>query len=491
MDFLLRRTEELADRYGMLQAGDHILAGVSGGADSVCLLYLLRELAPRRDFQLEAVHVEHGIRGAESESDCAFVRELCARLEIPLSVEHIRVPDLAKALGQGTEETAREERYRIFLETAGKRGANKVAVAHNLNDQAETVLWNLARGSSLRGLGGIRPVRSLGKKGGEGREIVLIRPLIGTRRREIESFLMEKGIPFCTDRTNEDREITRNRIRLCVLPELEALNSRAAEHISLAAEQLRETEDYLARQTAKAAGEMIRSGPEDRTKILLLDRFFREDPLIRQRVLRECIRGVMPGGSLKDVGRVHVEELLALASMSCGKAVSLPGGVRAVREDGILRFAPPGFAAEDAGEEWMEVPLREDGTFSFGKSLYRCSFGSSFPGGNAPGSPAVIEQKKYTKWLSYDTMGAYLCMRTRRSGDYLIVNASGGRQKLKDYFIGCKIPREIRDRIPLLAQGSHILWVVGGRISEGARVKCGDPYIKVVKEDEARLPDGG
>ena len=88
-------------------------------------------------------------------------------------------------------------------------------------------------------------------------------------------------------------------------------------------------------------------------------------------------------------------------------------------------------------------------------------------------------------------MGAYLCMRTRRSGDYLIVNASGGRQKLKDYFIGCKIPREIRDRIPLLAQGSHILWVVGGRISEGARVKCGDPYIKVVKEDEARLPDGG
>ena len=491
MDFLLRRTEELADRYGMLQAGDHILAGVSGGADSVCLLYLLRELAPRRDFQLEAVHVEHGIRGEESESDCAFVRELCARLEIPLSVEHIRVPDLAKALGQGTEETAREERYRIFLETAGKRGANKVAVAHNLNDQAETVLWNLTRGSSLRGLGGIRPVRSLGKKGGEGREIFLIRPLIGTRRREIEFFLMEKGIPFCTDRTNEDREITRNRIRLCVLPELEALNSRAAEHISLAAEQLRETEDYLARQTAKAAGEMIRSGPEDRTKLLLLDRFFREDPLIRQRVLRECIRGVMPGGSLKDVGRVHVEELLALASMSCGKAVSLPGGVRAVREDGILRFAPPGFAAEAAGEEWMEVPLREDGTFSFGKSLYRCSFGSSFPGGNAPGSPAVIEQKRYTKWLSYDTMGAYLCMRTRRSGDYLIVNASGGRQKLKDYFIGCKIPREIRDRIPLLAQGSHILWVVGGRISEGARVKYGDPYIKVVKEDEARLPDGG
>ena len=491
MDFLLRRTEELADRYGMLQAGDHILAGVSGGADSVCLLYLLRELAPRRDFLLEAVHVEHGIRGAESESDCVFVRELCARLEIPLSVEHIRVPDLAKALGQGTEETAREERYRIFLETALKTGANKIAVAHNLNDQAETVLWNLARGSSLRGLGGIRPVRSLGKKGGEGREIFLIRPLIGTRRREIESFLMEKGIPFCTDRTNEDLEITRNRIRLSVLPEMEALNSRTAEHISLAAEQLRETEDYLARQTAKAAGEMIRSGPEDGTKILLLDRFFREDPLIRQRVLRECIRGVMPGGSLKDVGRVHVEELLALASMSCGKAVSLPGGVRAVREDGILRFAPPGFAAEDAGEEWMEVPLREDGTFSFGKSLYRCSFGSSFPGGNAPGSPAVIEQKRYTKWLSYDTMGAYLCMRTRRSGDYLIVNASGGRQKLKDYFIGCKIPREIRDRIPLLAQGSHILWVVGGRISEGARVKYGDPYIKVVKEDEARLPDGG
>ena len=236
---------------------------------------------------------------------------------------------------------------------------------------------------------------------------------------------------------------------------------------------------------------MIRSGPEDGTKLLLLDRFFREDPLIRQRVLRECIRGVMPGGSLKDVGRVHVEELLALASMSCGKAASLPGGGRAVREDGILRFIPPGFAAEAAREEWMEVPLREEGTFSFGGSPYRCAFGSSFPGGNAPGSPAVIEQKRYTKWLSYDTMGAYLCMRTRRSGDYLIVNASGGRQKLKDYFIGCKIPREIRDRIPLLAQGSHILWVVGGRISEGARVKYGDPYIKVVKEDEARLPDGG
>lgn len=490
MDLLLQKTEKLADRYGMLRPGDHVLAGVSGGADSVCLLYLLRELSLKKGFVLEAVHVEHGIRGAESEADCAFVENLCGRLGIPLHTEHIHVPELARQRGQGTEETAREERYRIFLKIAGKTGADKVAAAHNMNDQAETVLWNLVRGSSLRGLGGIRPVRSLGREGENGREILLIRPLIGTTRGEIEAYLKERGISFCTDRTNEDRDITRNRIRLSVLPELNELNSRAAEHIAEAAEQQRETEEYLVRQTGKALGKMFRSEAEDSTKLLLLEPFSGEDALIRARVLREGIRGVMPGGSLKDVGRIHVQQLLALAEMDCGKSVSLPGGARAVRENGGIRFFPPGEKSVPAGDGWKEVPILEEGTFTFGGELYRCAFGSAFQGGTPPGSPAAAEQKKYTKWLSYDTMGEYLCMRTRRSGDYLIVNASGGRQKLKDYLIGCKIPREKRDRIPLLAQGSHILWVVGGRISEGARVKSGDPYIKLMKEGGEQLPDG-
>jgi tRNA(Ile)-lysidine synthase len=492
----MRRIFEVIETYHMIEPGMCVVVGVSGGADSVCLLYVLKEYSRRVPFELTVVHVEHGLRGEESLEDARFTRELCHQMQVPFRLVHAQVQTLAAQEGLSTEEAGRKERYRIFREVQKQCGAQRIAVAHNRNDQAETVLHHLVRGSGLKGLGGIAPVRD-----------DIIRPLLFTTRAEIEEILRQAGLSWRTDRTNLEQDYTRNRIRLSILPHMEReLNVRASEHIAQAGEKLQQVQSYIERETCRAAERCISS--EEGDVCIALEPFLKEDELIRSEVLR---RALSMCGGLRDVGTVHIEDLMKLAGMDCGKKLSLPGRITAVRENGILRFQQlqadvlkknagescvTGSAAahaEESGDaagvetkkltisgktekisdkKWSVLSetreLRIEGAGHYEMEDFTVEVG--ILENCAALYPEIIRENQYTKWLSYDTIKGNIMLRTRRTGDYLVVGKQGGRKKLKDYLIDCKVPQAKRDQIWLLADGSHVLWVVGYRISEAAKV---------------------
>ena len=219
----------------MTDRGDSVLAAVSGGADSVCLLLLLREMAAELGIKVFAFHMNHGIRGAEADRDERFVMELCERLNIPLTVAHEKVEEYAAERGLSGEEAGRILRYHHLGETAEKYQCAKIAVAHHEDDDAETVLLNLFRGSGLAGLSGIRPVREN-----------IIRPLLCVSRKEIEEYLNEQELSWCEDSTNKENDYTRNKIRNELLPWVtENINSRAAEHILAVSEFAAQADAYF------------------------------------------------------------------------------------------------------------------------------------------------------------------------------------------------------------------------------------------------------
>ena len=237
MDALMLEIKRYIGANQLIRPGDGVVVGLSGGPDSVFLLYALYTLQGRMGFTLRAVHVHHGIRGAEADRDEAFSEKLCAKLDIPFQAVHVAAPAYAAQHGLSLEEAARILRYEA-LEAArqqlGQTRAAWIAVAHHLDDQAETVLHNLVRGAGLRGLAGM-----------ENRRNHVIRPLLSIKREDILKWLKQNDIPYVTDSTNADPHYTRNRIRSTVLPELREINPEASAHIAHSAALLREADAYF------------------------------------------------------------------------------------------------------------------------------------------------------------------------------------------------------------------------------------------------------
>lgn len=445
---MVERVLEYIRKHQMIEAGECIIAGVSGGADSVCLLFVLMELRDILHFSLEAVHVEHGIRGGESLEDALFTERLCREKGIPYHLYTYDVPKRAKEERLTLEEAARKCRYEAFaLACAGKESA-KIAVAHHQDDQAETILWNLARGTGLRGLCGMKPVN--------GR---IIRPLLEISRGEIEAYLKEKGQDFCTDSTNLTDDYTRNRLRHQILPSMEeGLNVQARAHIAQAGERIRKAQEYLEALAKEKADGMAEA--RDGEIWISAEEFRKEEEVMREYMLRIWLERL--GEGLKDVGAVHMEGLLNLAKRQSGRSLTLPGDRTARRTGEYLvlgkKEKPPGAEGLKASPE--EAVLFVPGTSRWGKYRVIASLEEY--------KKQIIPEKKYTKWLDYDTIKNTIQLRSRRSGDYF--TADGGRRKLKKYFIDEKVLREQRDQVLLLAEGSHILWAVGYRISEKCKV---------------------
>ena len=471
----IKRTME-GKAFAAVPAGSRILAAVSGGADSVCLMLSLRQLG----YDVCAVHVEHGIRGEESQEDCAFVRKLCEEQGIALTVVPVNAPSAAQGFSLSLEEAARLVRWKALMETSDRLGIRVIATAHHRTDQAETVLWNLIRGSSLTGLGGIRAVRQE-----DGR--LIIRPMIDCERGQIEDYLRQRKVSWQTDSTNADTRLTRNAIRRKVLPLLEELNPQSVLHITQAASDLQQAEDWLSEQTESTFRDVIRKNGDGKERDLTADRnALRQCPdFLRARVLRRMI--AQCEGGEKDIARAHVAALEKLVDGPNGGQASLPDHLTAFSEEGILRLT------RSVAEKTEEVALlREDGTYCLGCCSPLSDEGSQDSRWEAKPDQTIsaevsfltwqggeVPKKRYTKYLAYDTMAPCPVLRTRREGDYLIVSSDSGRKKLKDYLIDEKVPRLRRDHIPLIAQGSHVLWVVGMRISEKAKVFEGAKAMRV------------
>ena len=426
------KAREYIKKNQMAEQGDGILAAVSGGADSVCLLWVLHDLAEEMGIRLAAFHLNHGLRGAEADRDEQYVRKLCEEMGIPCHVVREDVRTFARTNSMTEEEAGRVLRYRYLEEAAETFGCNKIATAHHKDDDAETVLMNLFRGTGFQGLGGIRPLRQTNT----GRTV--IRPLLGLSREEIEAYLEQKGCSWCEDSTNSELQYARNKVRNVLLPWIkEEVNDRAAEHVLRMASLASQADVYFKAEAAKILG-------EDRTRVS--NGVFDAQPeLIKGYLVREMIAEA--AGQEKDITARHVEAVCSLTGPGGGTHVDLPYGLQAVR-----------------GYEWLEIRLR-DQVPVYGENMENLLEMRVFPWKK----DREIPKNQYTKWFDYDKIKGTLCVRTRETGDYFLY--SGGKRKLlKRYFIDEKIPEEMRDRIPLLVDGNHVLWVIGHRISEYYKV---------------------
>ena len=438
----------------MILPGDLVLAGVSGGGDSMAMLHMLKRFSEETGFLLEAVHVHHGIRGKEADRDLNVVEKFCKDIHISFRPYYYDVPKLAGEWKLGLEETGRVVRrmaFRDAVSEAEKRVSSgsslrvKTALAHNKNDLAETMLHNLARGTGLRGLAGIRPVN-----GG------IIRPVLCLERREIDNYLYKNEIPYVTDSSNLEDDYTRNRIRHHVLPVMEQeINDKAVSHMAEAAGLMEQADIFL----TKCAGKLAEQSRKENGSYLLEPDFFREDRILQSYAVMEILENL--AGRRKDISVVHVQQTLALMQKQNGRRVSLPYGLCAVREYGGIRICPEEKSADIAGpgEAW---PLLVPG-------MQKCPLGN-FYAEIFPYFGQKISEKKYTKWLDYDKIKKNLSIRTRRPGDYLFIGADGCRKKISRCMIDDKIPPGERNRIPLLACDAEVLWVVGGRISEKYKI---------------------
>ncbi len=466
---MIKKVKAYVKEHGVLEAFDKIVVGVSGGADSICLLLILLEIKRTLPIELICVHVHHGIRKEEADRDASYVEKFCKDRDVTFFEKRYDVRKIAKEERISEEEAGRNIRYALFHQIKERFSYNKIAVAHNKGDQVETILFNLCRGAGVSGLKGIEPVSG-----------DIIRPLLSCSRTEIEDYLSSHKINWCTDSTNLTNDYMRNRIRRGLIPFLESeVNPMAAEHIWMTGSHLREVNDYLTKQGEEAYNKLA-VAKEGNIYISIKD-LKKEDIIIQKMIIRKCIETL--SFSLKNISANHVNSILALVNNEVGKYVVLPYGIKGIREYERLLITNK---EEDRKEEFEPILIIVDELKEYSLKNEKWSLKVNLTTSTAENELKKYEKNPsngYTKWFDYDKIKGKLLLRTRKEGDYFEINENGGRKKLKSFFIDCKIPQNERDEILLLADGSHIIWIVGYRISEGYKITENTSRILKVQID--------
>lgn len=469
---LVRKVAQ-ALKEAQLRRGDFILLALSGGPDSVALLHILRELQPRLGFRLAAAHLNHRLRGAESERDEAFVRELCADLGVELTVEQ------ASGLGSAAsnlEERAREARYEFFARVARRLGASYVVTAHHADDQAETLMLRLLRGSGAAGLGAMAPVDALAPiEGGEPRALTLVRPMLRIRREEIQAWLDALGAYFVSDSSNEYSDFLRNRVRRELLPLLErGYAPGLRRRLAALADEMRQLDDFVARAAALELERRRRDGA------LALDGFAGLHPALASVLLRAFLAVRM--GSLRRISRRHIENIRRLCLIDSPSAeIVLPGGWRAARRYNALaveraqateRQRTPSFAVALAREGVTQVaPAR----FVFHSTV-------------APADAAPLPANLLEACFDAEAAAAGLVARNFIPGDRIAPLGMDGSCKLQNLFVDRKLARARRRNYPVVTLKGEVAWLPG--LSRG-RVALIGPSTRQVLRVRARDLEAG
>ena len=474
METMLNKIAENIKQFHMIKKGDRIVVGVSGGADSVCLLSVLQKLYGSKDISLFVVHINHGLRGTEADEDEAFVKELCNRMKVECFSYSFNVKQIAASQGISEEEAGRNVRYQSFLEVCHSQKCNKIAVAHNKNDNAETFLFHLFRGSGLKGLSGIAPIRQLSS---DKEEITVIRPLNCVERSEIENYLKEERLLYRTDSTNRTDDYTRNKIRNRILTYAKTeINQNAVNNIYETAGRLREAQEFIEEQVKLSYRNCVIEGEiEFRLKL----KEFQETVAILQKgIVRNAFEKLV--GNLKDLESKHIDAVLTLLQKQVGRSVHLPYGMVAERGyEEILIYHKQDKCIETNNKEAicpqkLLIPGSMD-LKSQGKRIITeiISYQKN----------TVIPKNSCIKWFDYDKIENAVEVRGRKEGDFIQINTLGGRKKLKDYFIDHKIPKQHRDFLVLIADGNHIMWIIGygDRMSEKYKVDETTTKILLIK----------
>lgn len=458
-DALLRRqVMETIRPYPLTPPSAKIIVGVSGGPDSLALLHLLRRLCGSE--WLVAAHVQHGLRPSAL-AEAEFVKNTAAAWSIPYVERHVDVAQFARQSGMTIEEAGRYARYRFFAETARQYGAEAVAVGHNADDQAETVLMNLLRGSGLAGLGGMRPVGQVL----DTEELILLRPLLQTSRADIEAYCAANQLQPREDESNADVSYHRNRIRHQLLPLLRAFNPQIKAHLGQLSQMVQADYDLLQKLFQEQWPQLV---AEQGAGWLALRRAAWQDlPVSWQRLaLRRAVLALLP--SQTEIGFRAIEQAreLALQDASGAKA-HLPGEVSLTVGYERLFFALRDTAVPlDAPQISEGVPLPVPGRVHL-------SNGWVLETAVAPNPDLQTIQNNPDPWTAYvteETAGS-LFVRPRQPGErFQPLGMDGRSAKLKDVMINRKIPRELRSYWPIVANEKHIVWLVGQQIDERVRV---------------------
>lgn len=456
-------------KHELIERDSTVVVGVSGGADSVCLLHALKTLAPEYHLQLHVAHLDHQLRGEAARADADFVRDLAQRWGLPHSIESRDVAAFARHHKLSLEEAARQVRYAFLLDVAQSVGSETIAVAHHADDQTESVLMHFLRGSGLAGLRGMLPKTKLLEIGSwkleaAAKDVELIRPLLAVPRADIEAYCAQHALPFKTDATNTDTTYFRNRLRHELLPLLETYNPNIRSVLRRTADVVQA--DYeLLEAHRNFAWDMTLLAETD-TAITFSLSAWREQPIGTQRaLLRRAIHQLR--ASLRDINFVHVEDAIeVLARATTGDQVTLPQNL-------ILEVSYDEFTIAPRDQltvpDWPQLP---EGFTSLAVTV---------PGLTPlPESEWILEATLaaekpaelsggFTAYLDADLLSGSLHLRPRQSADRFQPHGQPSPLRLKDWLISVKVPRLVRDRLPLLAAGEHIAWVPG--------VRVGQPFI--------------
>jgi tRNA(Ile)-lysidine synthase len=477
----LKKAYLTIDGYDLIRQNERVVCAVSGGPDSVAMLHILKDLndLQQMGWQIHVAHVNHGLRGKASDEDEEFSRELAGKLHLPFHSTRVDVKAAQKKNRMTMEEAGRELRHDYLKNLAIEVGAQKISLAHNLDDQAETILHRILRGTGLRGLKGMAPIRRLSRK----HDLFIVRPMLEIERHEIEAYLRDKGSAYKTDLSNFDTSITRNKIRHKLFPMLESeFNPR----VKMSLVKLGQTAGsfyLLLREIANEVYENTKMVSGEGEVCLSVDEFWKLPPAIQTLLIDRSVETVL--GQAPQLNFEHYLEVISLCGENAfQKAIRLPHGLEARREGYVLKIyqpkAPP--PPLKFAHRKIKVP---------GRTVIRnlnLQIDVEVQEGKIVGLKDYIRNKDYTEEiLDYEKLDGPLVMRLRKRGDHFVPLGSRGTTKLKKFFIDNKVPKIVRDRVPILTDGKGIVWVVGYRIGDG--VKITEATRKVLKLKVKRVEE--
>jgi len=443
----IKKVKKTISRYQMLRPGDLCIVAVSGGPDSVCLLDILYELKEALEIKLAVAHFDHGLREGEDETETRFVQDLASSMNLPFETE--KASSLVAVAPGSVEERARDARYAFMERLREGLCAQKIALGHHLNDQAETVLMRLLRGSGPSGLAGIPPFR----------EKTIVRPLIEIEQKEIESYLEARDLAYVVDSSNLQTDYLRNKIRLELLPSLLEYQPRLIEHLGRLADILRNENIYMESRAGDWVMREADLGTAGEVSIPLSSFLGLPHPL-RNRVTRQILRRV--GKNLRRIDSDHIESVAELGkNKNPHGSLNLPNGLMVKRSYDSMVFR----IVEEQESNEFHYLLDGAGTYfmeEIGKTIGLVEL--------EPNRDLNMAGDKSQAYLDAEKLQFPLIIRNFRPGDRVVPLGMTGHKKIKDFFIDLKIPVESRPLIPLLVSGDKPVWICGYRIDDRYKV---------------------
>jgi tRNA(Ile)-lysidine synthase len=465
-----QRVIDFIREQGLVSAGDKVVLAVSGGADSVCLLHILVRHQADLGVQLHVAHLNHQLRGAESDADAAYVSELVKRVGVPATVECRDVAGYHSRKGGSLEEAAREMRYGFLAEVVTSVGASGVAVGHTRDDHIETILLHLLRGSGTAGLSGLRPCSVL-SYGEQGTLLEVVRPLLGITRQETLAYCRRHRLAPRSDSSNESPSFLRNRVRLELLPLLRSYNTNIDEALLRLAEIAGDETLFMEQQASLLWQDLARS--ENEVIYMDLDKMRVLPNAIQRHIFRKALKQLR--GDLRDIEAGHIEAMMESLSKPAGKSFCLPDGLMLSTEYGRLVLA-------SARAEKCPLPALS------GTSGINIPGETDLPGWRIKAeviTGSAGSDNGFSASFDLDKAGKKLVVRRRRPGDRFQPLGMSQTKKLQDFMVDVKIPRAWRDRLPVVSTDKQILWVVGWRIDDRVKVTRKTKQILRLKFERA------